>query len=263
MESKTTETETEIEPSKDIVDTLGRGLRVIEAFDEGNPRLSSSEVAVRAGVTRTAARRYLLSLVHFGYAETDGKRFWLMPRILRLGQSYLASARLPRLVQPFLQRLSADCGETVNFSVLDGHEMVYLARSASSQRLESIGFAVGSRVPAHLLTPGIAILSTWAPAALEEWIAQHEFTRVSHNGIADADDFRRHVEGARRQGYWMTEGLLTQGLQGIAMPLKDRRGECRGAIGSTMPIQSYTRDEVVRVFLPRLSEVVALLRDLV
>lgn len=248
--------------SSDIIDSLGRGLRVIEAFDDAHPRLSSSEVAARSGITRTAARRYLLSLVHFGYADTDGKRFWLMPRILRLGQSYLDSARLPRLVQPFLQRLSADCGETFNFSVLDGHEVVYVARSASS-RMESIGFAVSARVAAHLVTPGIAMLSTFTVPALEAWVAAHEFNAFTPNSAVNAQQFSQIVAAARHQGYWTSEGLLTLGLRGIAMPVKDRKGECRGAIGSTMPSQPYTDDEMVQRFLPRLTEVANVLRDLV
>ena len=111
---------------KDLIEGLGKGLRMIEAFDDDHPRLSPSEAARRAAITRTAARRYLLSLVHFGYAATDGKLFWLTPRVLRLGQSYLGAARLPRLVQPFIQRASLASGETVNVSVLDGHEVVYV-----------------------------------------------------------------------------------------------------------------------------------------
>ena len=119
---------------KDLIEGLGKGLRIIEAFDDDHSRLTPSEAAERAGITRTAARRYLLSLCHFGYAATDGKLFWLMPRVLRLGQSYLGAARLPRLVQPFIQRLSMACGETVNMSVLDGHEVVYVARIPLARR---------------------------------------------------------------------------------------------------------------------------------
>ena len=107
---------------KDLIEGLGKGLRVIEAFDDHQPRLTPSEAAVITGISRTAARRFLLSLVHFGYAATDGKHFWLMPRVLRLGQSYLGAARLPRLMQPFIQRVSMQSGETVNFSVLDGQK---------------------------------------------------------------------------------------------------------------------------------------------
>src|SRR5207247_5744240 len=134
------------------VEGLGKGLRGIEAFDDDHPRLTPSEAADRSGLTRTAARRYLLSLTHFGYADSDGKLFWLAPRVLRLGQSYLGSARLPRLVQPFIQRLSIVTGETVNISILDKHEVIYLARS-NSPRLVSIGFHAGARIQANTVTP--------------------------------------------------------------------------------------------------------------
>src|SRR2546429_2957395 len=147
--------------AKDLIEGLGKGRRVIEAVDDDRSRLTPSEAGSRAGITRTAARRYLLSLCHFGYAATDGKQFWLTARVLRLGQSYLGAARLPRLVQPFIQRVSMQSGETVNFSSLDGHEVVYLARS-NSPRFISIGYQVGIRVPAHVVTPGVAMLSTWS-----------------------------------------------------------------------------------------------------
>ena len=127
-----------IDPA-DLIAGLGRGLAVIESFDDEHARMTVAQVSTRTGIPRSAARRYLLSLVHFGYADTDGKHFWLAPRVLRLSQSYLDGSRLPRLVQPFIQRLSATTGETVNVSVLDGHEVVYVARS-NSPRVVSIGF---------------------------------------------------------------------------------------------------------------------------
>ena len=123
---------------RDLIEGLGKGLRVIEAFDDDHNRLTPSEAAERSGITRTAARRYRLSLCRFGYAATDGKLFWLMPRVLRLGQSCLGAARLPRPVQPFIQRVSMACGETVNVGVLNGHEVVYVARG-NSPRLLSTG----------------------------------------------------------------------------------------------------------------------------
>ena len=91
---------------RDVIEGLGKGLRVIEAFDDDHPRLTASEAGALAGITRTAPRRHLLSLVHFGYAATDGKQFWLAPRVRHLGQSYLGAARPLRLVQPFIQRVS-------------------------------------------------------------------------------------------------------------------------------------------------------------
>ena len=96
---------------RDWIAGLEKGLSIIEAFDDANPRMTASQAGVRCGLARTAARRYLLTLVYLGYMATDGKLFWLTPRVLRLGQSYLESARLPRIVQPFLQRVTAGTQE--------------------------------------------------------------------------------------------------------------------------------------------------------
>ncbi len=245
---------------KDLIEGLGKGLRIIEAFDDDHPRLTPSEAGARAGITRTAARRYLLSLCHFGYAATDGKRFWLMPRVLRLGHAYLGAARLPRLVQPFIQRISMACGETVNFSVLDGHEVVYVARS-NSPRLVSIGFHPGARVPAHVVTPSIVIAATWTDAALDAWIAGHDF--AAHTAYTtDAAQFRANAVAARTLGYWITEQQQDLGLRGLAVAVKDRKGECKGAIGMTMPMAPMSRDEVVAQLLPLLRETAQALRPL-
>lgn len=238
---------------KDLIEGLGKGLKVIEAFDDEHTRMTPTETAARAGITRTAARRYLLSLAHFGYAGTDGKHFWLMPRVLRLGQSYLAAARLPRLVQPFIQRVSMQCGETVNFSILDGHEVVYLARS-NAPRYVSIGYQVGVRVPAHVVAPGAVILATFGEAALEAWIDAHDFSQHTAHTVTDPARFRDHVLAARSLDYWMTDQQLDIGLCGIAVALKDRKGECRGAIGMTIQVANRSPEQ-------RVSELLAPLRE--
>ncbi len=246
---------------KDLIEGLGKGLKVIEAFDDDHARLTASEAAGLTGISRTAARRFLLSLCHFGYAATDGKHFWLAPRVLRLGQSYLGAARLPRLVQPFIQRASMQSGETVNMSVLDGHEVVYVARS-NPPRYVSIGYQVGVRVPAHVVTPGTAILATFGEQALDEWIAEHSFTSFTSHTVTDPAQFRDNVHAARALDYWMTDQHLDAGLRGIAVALKDRRGECRGAIGMTLQVQAYTSEQMAEKLLPLLREAAQSLRPL-
>ena len=246
---------------KDLIEGLGKGLRIIEAFDDDHPRLTPSDAAERAGITRTAARRYLLSLCHYGYAATDGRLFWLTPRVLRLGHSYLEAARLPRLVLPHIQRVAMQSAETVNFSVLDGHDVVYVARS-SSPRHVSIGFQPGARVPAHVVTPGYAILSTFNDAALDRWTAEHEFSSFTPEGSRDPARFREWVVATRSLGYWVTEQQLDPGLRGIALPLIDRKGECKGAIGMTTAMLPHTREQLVARMLPLLREAALALRGI-
>jgi IclR family transcriptional regulator, pca regulon regulatory protein len=235
----------------DLIAGLGRGLAVIECFDDEHPRMTVSEVAARTGIPRTAARRHLLSLCHFGYATTDGKHFWLAPRVMRLGQSYLGAARMPRLVQPFIQRLSMATGETVNVSTLDGHEIVYLARS-NSPRVVSIGFHAGARVPAHVVTPGVVILSRFTDQALQQWVQAHEFSNFTTNSWVDRDTFLGFVHNARRIDHWITRQLLDPGLQGVAVPLVDRHGACHGAIGMTLQVPNWSIEAVEANLLPAL-----------
>lgn len=246
---------------KDVVEGLGKGLRVIEAFDDEHPRLTASQAAEAAGITRTAARRHLLSLVHFGYAGSDGKQFWLLPRVLRLGQSYLNAARLPRLVQPFIQRVSQQCGETVNVSVLDGHEVVYVARS-NPPRWMSIGYQVGVRVPAHVVTPGVVILSTWRESDVRKWIAEHAFASFTALTVTSPAGFAREVNAARQQDYWTTTGQLDAAFAGISMPLLDRKGECKGALGMTVLSATYSDESMRTQLLPHLREAAQMLRPL-
>ena len=118
----------------DFIAGLAKGLAVLESFDTERQRLNATLAAQRAGLTRAAARRHLLTLAHLGYLETDGQYFWLAPKVLRLSGSYLASARLPRTMQPTLQRLSQLTGLSCSTAVLDGHEMVIVARSSAPQQ---------------------------------------------------------------------------------------------------------------------------------
>src|SRR5262245_60577604 len=180
-----------IEPD-DLIAGLGRGLAVIECFDDEHAKMTPAEVAERTQISRTAARRYLLSLCHFGYARTNGKSFWLAPRVLRLGQSYLLSARLPRLAQPFLEQLFNATRSTSGFAVLDDHDVIYLARQGGP-RLQNAGFQLGARLPAHVVSVGLAILTTFADDDLDAWIGEHRFTSFTPRSEKDPARFRAQI----------------------------------------------------------------------
>lgn len=242
-----------------LIEQLGRGLRVIEAFSDAHPRLTSTEAGRLAGLTRTAARRHLASLVHFGYADTDGKHYWLLPRVMRLGHSYLESARLPRLVQPLLQRVSDRTGETTNFAVLEGHEVVYLARS-NSPRVVSIGFQPGARVPAHVVSVGYACLSTFEPAALEAWLEGYRFDIFTQYTVTSRDRFRAAVMKAGRLGHAAIDQQLDLGLRGVAVPLRDRQGRGIGALSMTVQTRFYPDDSRLHQLVEALQDAAQMMR---
>jgi hypothetical protein len=155
---------------RDWIAGAAKALAIIEAFDEEHARMTPTMVAGRASLSRTAARRYLLTLRELGYVDTDGKLFWLAPRVLRLGQSYLDSARLPRTVQPFLQRITATLQETALVAILDEHDVVYVARNGVNRAM-AVGFVLGSRAAAPLSSAGLVLLAFQAPEVIERWLA--------------------------------------------------------------------------------------------
>jgi IclR family pca regulon transcriptional regulator len=232
---------------RDWIAGLEKGLSIIEAFDDGHSRMTAAQAGERCGMTRTAARRYLLTLQHLGYVASDGKLFWLTPRVLRLGQSYLESARLPRVVQPFLQRVTAGTQEIAYVSVLDGDEIVYVARNGSNRSMNT-GFVLGSRVQAQVTAAGLLMMALHAPEWREHWLASHELKAYTSHSIASKERLRLELERIRQQGWAVSEQQLELNYRGIAVPLLDHHGDLVGALSVTMPMgQESTEDAVHRV----------------
>jgi IclR family pca regulon transcriptional regulator len=224
--------------------------------------MTSSQAGERCGMTRTATRRYLLTLAHLGYVATDGKLFWLTPRMLRLGQSYLESARLPRIVQPFLQRVTAGTQEIASVSVLDDEEIVYIARSGSNRNMNT-GFVLGSRVQAQATSAGMVLLSMLETDRLEHWFANRELKSYTSFTITDPNALKRELSIVRSQGWAISEQQLELAMRGIAVPLIDRNGELVAALNVTMPIGAEASADAVKRVLPVLQETARSLRNLI
>ena len=151
----------------DMMGGLAKGLRVIEAFTADTPRLSISEAAEIAGLDRATTRRCLLTLAEQGYCAYDGKFFTVTPRVLRLGTGCLASMPLPRIVQPWLDQLSEQIGQSTSVAILDGAEIVYVARAAQ-RRVMSIALMPGSRLPAYCTSLGRVMLAALPEKQVKE-----------------------------------------------------------------------------------------------
>src|SRR6476619_7621189 len=141
-----------------FVQSLGRGLAVIRAFDEQHPELTLSDVARSTGLTRAAARRFLLTLCDLGYVRSDGRWFSLTPRVLELGYAFLSSLSLTDVAEPHMERLVAEVHESSSVSVLDGADIVYVARVPTS-RIMTVSINVGTRFPAYATSMGRVLLA--------------------------------------------------------------------------------------------------------
>ncbi|MES2191375.1 MAG: IclR family transcriptional regulator C-terminal domain-containing protein [Pseudomonadota bacterium] len=247
---------------RDWIAGLEKGLSIIECFDDANPRLTASQAGALCGQTRTAARRYLLTLQHLGYVASDGKLFWLTPRVLRLGQSYLESARLPRIVQPFLQRVTAGTQESAYVSVMDGDEIVYIARNGSSRAMNT-GYVLGSRVQAQVTAAGLLMLSMRSAEWLDQWLASRELRTYTSFTIASKERMRIEMARVRSQGWAISEQQLELNFRGVAVPLRDRHGDVVGALSVTMPMGHESSEDAVARVLSVLSETAQAMRNLI
>jgi len=247
---------------RDWIAGLEKGLSIIETFDEAHPRLTATQAAQRCGLTRTAARRYLITLNHLGYVGTDGKLFWLTPRVMRLGQAYLESARLPRIVQPFLQRLTAGTQEVSYACVLDGSDIIFVARNGSNRTMNT-GFVLGARVPAHVTASGMLLLAMQGESAVDRWLAEAELKPFTPHTITSAERMRLEMMRIRAQGWASSEQQLDLAYRGVAVPLRDRKGEMLAALSVSMPLQNESPQEAVQRVLPLLRETAQGIRNLI
>lgn len=248
--------------ARDWIAGLERGLAVIEVFDEDHSRMTAQQVGERCGLSRTAARRYLLTLQHLGYVSGDTKHFWLTPRIMRLGQSYLSSARLPRIVQPVLQRISASLQEVVYLSVLDKGEVVYVSRNGPNRAMSS-GFVLGARVPGHVTSAGMLMLANLTEGQLETWLATNNLPAYTPYTIVDVAELKKELKRIRQQGWALSEQQFDLSFRGIAVPLRDSKRDLLGALSVLMPIQGQPSDEVVNRVVPVLQEAAQSLQNLI
>ena len=248
--------------ARDWIAGLERGLALIECFDETHARMTAQQVGERSGLARTAARRYLLTLQHLGYVASDGKYFWLTPRIMRLGQSYLASARLPRLAQPFLQRISSLTQDASYLAVRDGDDIVYVARNGPNRAMNS-GFVLGAHVPSHVTSAGMLMLAMMEPDALSNWLADKELPAYTPYTIVNKPELQRVLKTIRQQGWALSEQQFDLGFRGVAVPLRDLKGQVLGALSVSLPTQYESGEATVERVLPALREAAQAMRNLV
>lgn len=228
--------------SDQFVQSLARGLSVIVAFDQEHHEMTLAQVAQRTGYSRATARRFLHTLVELGYMRTDGKSFALTPQVLRLGTAYLSGLGLPQVAQPHLERLSALLEESTSAAVLDGTDIVYVARVAT-RRIMSVGIAVGTRFPAYATSMGRVLLASLEEDALDEHLARAELRPLTPRTIHDPAALRRELDRVREQGWALVDQELERGLTSIAAPIAGRGGSVVAALN----VSSATIGEEPRI----------------
>ncbi|MFC4351695.1 IclR family transcriptional regulator [Fodinicurvata halophila] len=245
---------------RDTMGGLAKGLAVIETFSAERPRQSISQVSEASGLDRATARRCLLTLAQHGYATHDGKFFTLTPRVLRLGTACLAAMPLPQIVQPSLDRLSDELGESTSVSILDGDEIVYVARAAQ-RKVMSISLMLGSRLPAYCTSMGRVLLAALPEEDARSRLEHEPLPARTPHTMTEPDALMAELSRVREQGYAVIDQEVEIGLRSIAVPLYNAQDKVIAAVNLGLPAISNKAEDLVPRYLDALRGMQRELKD--
>jgi len=234
----------------EYVQSLERGLSVIQAFSQERPSMTLTEVAREAGLTRATARRLLFTLQQLGYARFDGKRFALTAKVLDLGYAYLSSLDLASIAQAEMEALVERTHESCSAAVLDGTEIVYVVRVPTT-RIMTISLGLGSRLPAYATSMGRVLLADLDEDQLAAHLDGH-LPALTNRTITDPAGLRSELDRVRRQGWAIVDQELEDGVRSIAAPLHDARGRAIAAVNISGHAGRVTLSTMRDRFLPEL-----------
>jgi len=234
-----------------FVQSLDRGLAVLRAFGPEHSQLTLSDVARATGLTRAAARRFLLTLVQLGYVTTDKRLFWLTPRVLELGFGYLSGLGLTEIAVPHMEELVATVQESSSIAVLDGDDIVYVVR-VPTKRIMAVTITVGTRFPAYCTSLGRVLLSTLSQEALAEYLGRVTFSPLTERTITDPDRLVAALDLTRIQGYCVVDQELEDGLRSAAVPIVDATGTPFAALNVSVHASRVTLEELRGRYLTEL-----------
>lgn len=260
--------------SADFIAGMAKGMAVLESFDTERQRLNATLAAQRAGITRAAARRHLLTLAHLGYLETDGSFYWLSSKVLRFSGSYLASARLPRVLQPTLNRLAAQTGESFSAVVRDGDEVVIVTRNDYHYQNNSAlgnkyagytpyGLHLGARLPVHATSTGRVLLAALNDAEFEAWAQDRSLPRLTAFTCTDMVQFRSTIAQIRRDDYAVANQQHELGVHALAVPVRNMAGSTVAALNVVTQPSRLEPQALLRELLPLLQDAAREVRQLI
>jgi IclR family pca regulon transcriptional regulator len=226
---------------------------VIRALNGRGPGLTLSDVARKTELTRAAARRFLLTLEDLGYVRSDDRKFSLTPRVLELGYSFLSSLTLPEIAQPHLRELVEHVHDSSSVSVLDGADIVYVAREPT-QRIMTVAIAVGTRFPAYATSMGRVLLAGLQPSELDGFFTRAELRPLTTETLTEELALRTELERVRRAGWALVDQELEDGLRSIAAPIRSPAGKVVAAINLSTHASRRTLEAIRRAMLPPLLE---------
>ncbi len=248
------------EEHPDFVTAFSRGLSVIKTFERGAERQTLSEVAAKTGLSRASVRRFLLTLEAIGYVAQEGNTFRLLPKVLDLGYAYMSSIPLWELAQPLMKNIVDEIDESCSLAVLDGYDVVYLAR-VPPRHVYTIPVQVGMRMPPYVNAMGRVLLADQDDKQVDDYLKSARFEKLTPKTVTDPVRLRRIIEETRRNGYAMAEHEVYEGRCSLAVPVRNREGKAVASLNVSAMMSRASKDDFLNRFLPLLRQAAATLGD--
>ena len=237
----------------DFVESLDRGLRLLQKFGASSGPMTLSDLARAAVLPRATARRILFTLEHSGFVATDGKLFTLTPHVLTLAASYLRSSQVVTVLQPVLDRVATSAQEISSLAVLDGEDVVFIARG-SPARVFSAGLDIGYRLPAFCTSVGRIMLGQWDDDELASRLSAMRRQPMTPHTATDPAALLATIVADRAQGYSLVDREAEPGFRSISVPIRRYDGTIIAAINMGAHVDRVSTAEMIERFLPLVRE---------
>lgn len=249
---------------EDFIAGISKGLAILDSFGTDRLRLNISMAAERTGITRAAARRHLLTLEYLGYVESDGHYFYLTPKVLKFSGAYLGAALLPKISQPLLNLLTNQTSLIFSVMVLDGFEVITIARSAAHQQTDRVnpyGLHLGNRLPAHATSAGKILLAHLSQKERQEWIQRYPLQALTRYTQTCNQEFLQLLDQLRQQDWCYSSEEHELGVHALAVPVYNYAGNAIAALNIVSPTTRTSQDYLIKQILPLLQDTAREIRN--
>jgi len=229
-----------------------KALHLIEALANSETSRGVTSLADELSLTKSNVHRLLTTLEKHGYVQRDpaNATYALSPKIWELGSRVMERYDLPKLARPAMGELAAATGETVNLSILDKYEVLYIQIIESAHPVRAFT-RVGGRAPAWCVATGKAMLA-FQPA---EFLAGLEplLGTIPMSGTNDFAALEEQFSQVRKTGLAFNHGEWRGDVSGVGAPIYDQFGKVNAAIGVSGPSSRLTR-RLLQKFAPAVAQ---------
>ena len=249
---------------KNYVASVGKAFAVLKSFTSEHFELTLSEVAARADLDRGTAFRLIQTLIELGYLQTvpQSRRFRLGVACLDLGYTVLSHGSLRTIVEPLLRDLVPDVGDAASLGILDGGDVIYLARVGAGLDRHKMDRRPGSRIPAYSAALGHAMLAHLARDEQIRRLDARPRVKLSERTLTDLDALLARLDLVKRKGHAISDGENAYGLRTLATPILDAQGLVIAGLSVTVDAMRMDMPTFRDEALPRLMQVTSRVQEL-